>query len=158
MPPVNPRTAPIVRHTQEPAAKARKRVRIVRGAPEDDLQEAILERWELLKVPDAQCFHVPNGGHRSWSVARKMKRLGTLAGMTDLVFINIFGLAFFMEVKPPSLPGSKRQRGRLSEEQKAFRDWCQSHRVPWVVVRSVQEAEEWLAKHGLIKATARPNS
>lgn len=138
----DPRKLPIKRPGEEPP----KRLKRVRGTPEDDLQAGIVAMFEARKAPDTLGFSVPNGGYRSWKAARTMKRTGQMPGITDLVFINLFGLAFFMEVKA--------KRGSLRPEQKGVRDWCLARNIPWVVVRSVADAEAWLLKNKLIAPLA----
>lgn len=135
----DPRKMPIKRPNKE----APKKVRVVRGTPEDDLQSGIMDLFEARKAEDVTGFAVPNGGYRSWKAARIMKRTGQKAGITDLIFLNLFGLAFFLEVKT--------RKGSLSREQRDFRDWLQARNIPWGVARSVEEAEAWLLKHKLIK-------
>jgi hypothetical protein len=142
----DPRRLPIKRPGHE--AKPKK-VKVARKHEEDDLQGQIIEMFRLRKADDAMGFSVPNGGYRSWQAAKQMKATGQMPGAPDLVFLNLFGLAFLMEVKA--------RRGSLSKAQKDVRDWCIDRNIPWVMVRTLAEAEAWLVKHGLIRP-ARPLS
>lgn len=135
----DPRRLPIKR----PSKEAPKKVRVVRGTPEDDIQASIMDLFEARKSQDVIGFSVPNGGYRSWKAARTMKRTGQMAGVTDLIFLNLFGLAFFLEIKT--------RKGSLSKDQREFRDWLQARSIPWGIARSVEEAEAWLLKHNLIR-------
>lgn len=139
----DPRKLPIKR--PERAAKPKK-VKIVRKHEEDDLQEKIIEMFTLRRGNDVLGFSVPNGGYRSWKAAKTMKRTGQMPGMTDLVFLNVLGFAFFMEVKD--------KNGSLRKEQREFRDWCRANNIAWTLVRTLAEAEAFLLKFNLIRRTA----
>lgn len=110
-----------------------------RGEGEQGLQAAIVELLHALGVfKRALVFSVPNEGRRTATTAGRLKAMGMLPGVADLVIVRA-GRAFFLEVKMP--------RGRLSPRQKEFRDLCRSRGAPWALVRSVEEArsqtEEW---------------
>ena len=137
----DPRRLPIRRQGQEPKPK---KVRVMRKHDEDDLQAQIVELFTLRRANDALCFAVPNGGRRDWNTAKTLKRTGLKAGTPDLVFMNVMGFAYFMEVKT--------SKGSLSKAQREFRDWCKTHNIPWVLVRTVAEAEAFLLHHKLIRA------
>ncbi|MFG1462085.1 VRR-NUC domain-containing protein [Xanthobacter sp. DSM 24535] len=135
----DPRRLPIKR----PAQPEAKKVKIVRNHEEDDLQTQIVDLFNLRSGDDVICFSVPNGARVGWKEAKKLKRTGLMKGMTDLVFANLFGLAFFME--------SKSKKGSLRKEQRDFRDWCLARNIPWCRVRTLAEAEAFLLKHSLIR-------
>lgn len=134
----DPRSLPVVR----PSREKRRAKKAPRRHEEDDLQAAIVERFTVRRAPDAICAHIPNGGFRDWNTAKGMKHAGAMAGFPDLVFLNVFGLAFFMEVKAKT--------GSLRKEQREFRDWCVANSIPWTLVRTLGEAEAWMERHGLI--------
>lgn len=84
------------------------------GEGEQGLQAAIVELFHALGVfKRALVFSVPNEGKRTKTTAGRLKAMGMLPGIADLVLVHD-GLAFFLEVKMP--------RGRLSRRQKEFRD------------------------------------
>lgn len=138
----DPRTLPI-RRLVAPAAEKAKRPRIKRKHEEDDLQAEIVELFNARRGSEVVCFSVPNGGFRDWNTAKTLKRTGLQPGITDLVFLNILGIAFFMEVKT--------KKGSLSKEQREFRNWCMANNIAWVLVRTLAEAEAWMERFGLIK-------
>lgn len=51
---------------------------------EDQLQIAVMEHLHLRGMPGVIYFAVPNGGQRSKSEAAKLKRMGVLAGVSDI--------------------------------------------------------------------------
>ena len=61
-----------------------------------------------------------------------MKRLGALAGVPDITIILPGGRTAYMEVKSA--------KGKLSDDQKAFRDAAQKRGAEWTLVRSVDDA------------------
>lgn len=67
-------------------------------------------RWWEMQFPRVWIFHVPNGGHRSMSVAKSMKREGVKPGVPDL-FVPEWCL--WIEMK-------RQKGGRLSADQKAW--------------------------------------
>jgi hypothetical protein len=96
---------------------------------------------EYIEAVAPQCFvfHVPNGGPgRSLS---RLKWLGAVSGITDLVIIDEHGLAYFLEIKTVD--------GVLSDAQKDFRDMCRRKKYPWWLARSVNDARDALEAWGI---------
>lgn len=107
---------------------------------------AIVELLRLKADPRVIWFHPANGEKRNVLTAVKLKRMGVLTGVADLVFTLPDGKAAYMEVKAVG--------GRSSPEQKVFHDRCKAIGVPYVVVSSVDEAEEVLESWGAIRAAS----
>lgn len=116
---------------------------VLRG--EDRLQAATAE---LLKwgFPEVLAWHTPNG----WYVAasgrrdrdriamegRKLKAMGTLAGVPDWVLVSPAGTIGFVELKC--------EGGRLSDGQRVFRDEILERGCRWALCRSVDEMRKFL--------------
>lgn len=101
-------------------------------------QAAIVEYVRRVTHPDTLIFHVPNGGPgRSLS---RLKWIGAIAGITDLVIVDRHGLAYFAEIKPPDTG--------LEDKQEDFRDYCRKTRKPWALWTTVNDAERDLIKWG----------
>jgi hypothetical protein len=68
---------------------------------EDALQEAIISayRSNTSKEDWFRVFHVANGGKRNTSEAVKFKRMGVVAGVSDLVCLLPEGKVGFIELK-----------------------------------------------------------
>lgn len=76
-------------------------------------------------------FHVPN--QRAGSEERiKLKAMGVLAGVSDLIFIYK-GKHLYLEVKKPT--------GTQSRDQKEFEGRIQSNGFSYYIVRSVEDVE-----------------
>ncbi len=86
--------------------------------------------------PKLLWFHVPNGGGRNVVEASILKRMGTLAGVPDLVVCLPGGLVGFMEIKP--------EGKYLSPEQKAFAEKAAEVGAAWCVVRSINDVQDTL--------------
>lgn len=114
-----------------------------RKSREDDLQRAIVDLLFKAK-PRALWFHVPNGGHRDKRTGAKLAGLGVRKGVPDLVFIGFDGLIRFMELKA--------EKGRMTPEQKAWREAATAIGIPFAVVRSLDEAVATLNAWGLLDA------
>lgn len=112
---------------------------------EEEIQFEILDLLKVGLVDDAIYFHIPNGGHRHISVAKKLKDLGALPGVPDLC-IQVPSSPhkiFWLEVKKPT--------GHLSHEQKNFRDKCLLGGIQWAIVRSRDEAEAMIQRWGIVR-------
>jgi hypothetical protein len=105
---------------------------------------------------DAVWFACPNGGARSVIEARIFKGQGVRAGVADLVFLwgtfareHAGGLIAYsagcacMEVKTPE--------GRLSDAQLEFQVQCERRGIPYVVVRSIDDAQATVNGWGLVR-------
>jgi hypothetical protein len=91
-------------------------------------------------------FHVPNGEQRDKRTAAKLKAMGVLPGVADLIFLWARGLVpcvLFLELKA---------RGRgLTDEQKWFRDNVVTLRCYFECADNIDDALKILAKYGLLR-------
>lgn len=71
----------------------------------------------------------------------KFKKMGMTPGFSDLV-IGWQGRMFCMEVK--------NEKGKQSENQERFEQWCSSCGIPYRVVRSLDEAQSVMVEWGII--------
>ena len=71
-----------------------------------------------------------------------LKSLGKIKGAPDMVFLWKDGCGF-IEFKSP--------KGKLSTNQKVFKDWCGSLQVKYKLARSCVEATEILVEWGVLK-------
>lgn len=121
---------------------------------ESSLQAEIMYRLAA-QHPELVAVAIPNGAYffgsdraRAAIMVKSWKRSGLLTpGAGDLVLAGR-GSAAFVEIKTPArsdLLGKKRGAGKLSDEQRAFRDRCAACGVPYFVVRSWQEVEDAIA-------------
>jgi hypothetical protein len=103
-------------------------------------QAAIVDyvRWV---APEIIIFHVANGGIRSKPEAARLRWMGVLAGVPDLVLVLPAGRSAFWEVKAP--------KGGLSDEQKAFIKRLTELGHSWGIVRSIEDARRELAALGI---------
>lgn len=82
---------------------------------EHDLQCRAIE-WFRNEYPNLLLFAIPNGGHRHVSVAKKLKREGTVSGVWDL----------FLAAPKQNMGGcwieTKFKYNKLTDNQKKFRE------------------------------------
>ena len=116
--------------------KSRK---IARRSDETAIHIAIVDYLRLV-LPDALVFHPANGGLRSKREAAELKRMGVLAGVFDIIIIRGDGL-YFLEVKSP--------KGVLSDPQKAFGAALDAAGIPWMIVRTIEDARRALSLFGI---------
>ena len=121
---------------------------------ESDIQIAIVDYLKLIQARyGLMVFGVQNEayaagrGKRALSGAeygkiKKMQRMGLTAGVSDLVIVHA-GKAYFVEVKMPT--------GRLSENQKAFRQAAFTAGAEYIVARSVDDIVTALKTWGIIE-------
>lgn len=95
--------------------------------------------WFEDRFKGVRIFHIPNGGHRSMSVAKKLKAEGVKPGVPDL-FVPHWRL--WIEMK-------RTKGGRLSEEQKDWIEYLEGIGYSAIVANGATEASrkvlEWLA-------------
>jgi hypothetical protein len=82
-----------------------------RASPERQIHAAVVEHLRLRAKPDVLWVHPANGGSRDIREAAHLKRMGVLAGASDLLLWHR-GNSFALELKAPG--------GRPSEAQLAF--------------------------------------
>jgi len=82
-----------------------------RQRPEAAIHAAVCDHLRLRAKPDVLWLHVPNGGSRDIREAANLKRMGALAGASDLLLWHR-GNSFALELKAPG--------GRPSEAQLDF--------------------------------------
>ena len=107
---------------------------------EDPIQASIVQYLRTVLL-NCQVFSIPNGGFRTKREAARLKWTGALAGVPDLAIVAPAGRVHFIECKA--------LKGVLSDEQKAFRDWCISTLTPCAVCRSIDEVKIALRAWGL---------
>lgn len=113
---------------------------------EKDLHRAIVGMIAVEARAGVIVFHVPNGGRRGKAEAGRLKGMGTLAGVPDLMVIA-GGRCFGLEIKTAS--------GRLSKEQKAMRQRFARAGCEFEVVRSLAEAREVLRCWGVFISASK---
>jgi hypothetical protein len=98
---------------------------------------------------DWQWSAFPAGELRSQATGERLRRMGLAKGWPDYLFVSPAGQLHFLELK-------RGTRGRLTDEQAAFRDWCVAHAVPWQLARSYDEAIAAVAAWGALKHKVEP--
>jgi hypothetical protein len=93
-------------------------------------------------APQCLCIHIPMGGLRTKSEAAKLKWMGAMAGVPDLLLVDEHSLCYFIEIKG--------LEGRLSESQLAFRELCRARGWPWGICRSIEDARNFLARWKIV--------
>ena len=106
-------------------AKAGERRR--NGNAEARIQAAVVE-WIRWCAPQCLVFHPANGGLRSKPEAARLKWMGVVPGIPDLVILAPVGKVYFLEVKTPD--------GRLSSEQSEMFDCLTALGIGAAIVRA----------------------
>lgn len=95
-------------------------------------------------------FHVPNESvvskeNKLKDILRIQRKhcMGLINGVPDFVFISK-NKTLFIELKT--------EKGRLSEYQLYFRDWCVDEQIEYYVARSVEEVTDILKRNKLLTA------
>jgi hypothetical protein len=110
------------------------------------IQISLIQRLGYMALPGCIYFHVPNGELRDKRAAAKLKAMGTLPGVSDLVFIYndaAGGLrVLFLELKA---------RGRLpTPAQAGFADRVCKLGCNVEVADSIDQAVEILENYGIL--------
>lgn len=109
---------------------------------EDRIQAEIVK---YLQGKEIFTHSVPNEGAGRANAVRtaQLVTMGLFSGVGDLVvWWNTAGgvRIGYLEVKTAT--------GRQSDRQKHFQDLCESHGIPYRVVRSVEDVREYMEKEG----------
>lgn len=122
--------------------KAHTSVRARSKHLEDTLNVACFQ-WFSLSYPALRglLFHTPNEGRKGKAEAARLKRMGVVAGVSDLIL-----LPHKEGVKPICIE-LKTDTGRQSESQKKWQSAVSSHGSEYVVCRSLQEFIETIKNH-----------
>lgn len=108
---------------------------------ETGLQIALVARLHKgLRTQGVIWFHVPNGEHRDKRTAAKLKAMGVLPGVADLVF-DWNGRMLYLELK--------RVGGVMSASQKEFKERAERAGRLYAVAYSVDEAVGILRGFGM---------
>ena len=99
---------------------------------EDLIQQNIVNAVRL-NYPKSLIYSVPNGGKRNLIEAKRLKRTGTLAGASDLIFL-FENKVIFVEVKT--------EKGIQSIAQKDFKKKVEALGHQYWIVRSANEMLE----------------
>ena len=110
--------------------------------PERDLHRALVKQLAFRAKPEVLWWHTPNGGRRDVVEAVNLKRMGTLPGVPDLLFLNN-GTLFSVELKAPG--------GMLSPAQLVFQDrFVRAGGYPWVA-KDLDSALMFLSHSDLLR-------
>lgn len=115
-------------------------------ASEKAVHTAILDYLNAILPESHLTVHLYNNP-RSAAAGALAKRMGMMAGIPDLMIIRPLGRLAFIEVK--------REGGRLSAPQIAFRLFCRQWGVPHAVCRSVDDARDFITEIGIETREAR---
>src|SRR5262245_17194103 len=112
---------------------------------EVQIQISLIARLKLLVRPDVIYFHIPNGEERDKRVAAKLKAMGVLPGVADLLFIwsEQTLRALFLELK--------RRGNALEENQEQFKLNCEAIGVLYAWADNIDDAVKILQGHNLLK-------
>lgn len=94
--------------------------------------------------------HIGHGEARTARAGAKLKRMGVKPGWPDFVFVGPSGRVYFLELK--------REGGRLSKSQDAFRDYCVKRGIPHVVARTIGEAMTAFDSWGITQLRQLPGN
>ncbi len=104
----------------------------MRNKEEAKLQEACV-KWARMQYRDLLIWHCPNGGSRNTIEGANLKRQGVLAGVCDLhvdrAAQGYHGLKIEM----------KARGGKLTPEQKAYKEQCEKEDYLFAVVDNVDD-------------------
>lgn len=111
-----------------------------RARPEETLQLQVARFLNLALAGNSMWMHVPNGGLRSATEAKRFKAMGVMAGFPDIAVIND-GRLICIELKA--------DKGRLSANQDGCHARLRLARVPVIVCKSIEEVEAALRAAGV---------
>jgi len=108
---------------------------------ESALQISVAQFLDVALPDEVRAFHVPNGGRRDARTGARLKREGVKAGVPDFMIVARGSVCGFIELKT--------EKGRLSEAQREWRDWCWDNHVLYAACRSLPEVADVLRRWGV---------
>ena len=112
-----------------------------RGNMESKLQIAVVN-YIRMAYPDVLCFAVPNGGKRSIIEAAMMKKMGVLAGVSDLLLFWYGGMGA-IELKRPD------KKAAMSDSQVGFAEQWTQRGGKFALCNSLETVQAALNSWGL---------
>lgn len=112
-------------------------------AKELALQKAVATYLDFNANREWRWTHFPAGGARNIRTAAMLKASGLKPGWPDFILIDPTGSAHFLELK--------REGGKLSDPQEAFRLWCIARGLPHSVCHDLRDAETVLKHWGAVR-------
>lgn len=109
--------------------------------PEQELQIAQVAFLEWALIAPWRFLHIPNGGFRTAAEAGVMKAMGQKPGAADLLILGPRWPFVWIE--------NKSKEGRLSEDQKDWREWCHQIGAAWFLCRSLDDLINACADAGI---------
>jgi hypothetical protein len=114
---------------------------------EDMLQVFTADLLAAFKRPGIVAYHTPNGGKRPISVAKKLKKMGTLAGVADWTFLLPGARTAFLELKD--------SKGRQSDAQVDFQRDVEALGFRYELARTPRQVKDILIAWDVIKVPVR---
>lgn len=109
---------------------------------EDQIQKYVVAALRASARPDVVYWHTPNDAKRSWGNVSRLKAMGMLAGIPDLILCRN-GETFFLEIKASG--------GRLSDNQKNIHAKLAATGFPVMVGYGQDECLSFLSHSDLLR-------
>lgn len=131
----------------QPVRKPRSRAPRLPQATETEIHEAVAEHMRLRGRRGVPWWHTPNGEHRDPAIGAKLKRMGTRAGVPDVLLV-IDGRLHGLELK-------RERGGVISAEQRAMHAELQEAGAIIETARGLDEALEVLEQWGALMPASK---
>ncbi len=119
------------------------------GTPlsESAIQRALVAQWQTLGTPRSILAHIANGERRDAITAGRLKGLGVLPGVPDLICASPTGGLFFVELK--------RAGGRPSQAQREVHERLRAAGTEVFTIDDLDEAVALLEARGVLRRAVR---
>lgn len=98
--------------------------------PSEHSEQVAFVRWFRIEYPGVRIFAIPNGSYRHKTTAERLKAEGVMSGVPDL-YVPAWHL--WIEMK-------RQKGGRLSAEQKDWRDYLLERGDSWMMCHGAEDA------------------
>lgn len=125
---------------------SKRRRAVVARAPQPSelqIQIAVVQHLRYGLTPGWKFWHTPNGELRDKRTAAKLKAMGTMAGVPDLVLISPTGMFYGLELKAKGRP--------TTDDQDKFIEHCRAMAWPIAVRDTLDGALATLIQWGALK-------
>ena len=115
----------------------------MRNSEETSLQKAVIKLWRMNGVPGSILAHIPNGERRDEITGARLKAMGVMPGMPDLLAGSEKEKIFFVELK--------KKGGRLSPAQKLVHELLQTIGIEVYVLDELEDVVSLLREKSVLR-------
>jgi hypothetical protein len=117
-----------------------KKVKVKRRQPEFEFHCCVGDYLRTALAADVRWFHVPNGEHRTQATGERLKRMGVMPGVPDIIILHA-GRTLWLELKS--------NKGKLSPTQEDWREFLCNNGFAFYCCNTLDQVQASLKANGI---------